>query len=71
MEAFAGDHSRFVARRLMKQYPKTNLWKKINKCEVYLCEDTHENRRVLRLLSNQDNVAQGFQLKQDFHCQCG
>ena len=68
MEAFAGDHSRYVAKRLMQQYPKTNLWQKINKCEVYVCEDTSENRRVLRLLSNQDNVAQGLQLKQDFHC---
>ena len=68
MEAFALQPLPVCARRLMQQYPKTHLWQKINKCEVYLCEDTSENRRVLRLLSNQDNVAQGLQLKQDFHC---
>jgi hypothetical protein len=65
-EAFAGDHTRCVVTNLRRQYPKTGLWQLIPKCEVYVAPPTPETRRMLRILSNQDNINQGLQLKQDF-----
>jgi hypothetical protein len=66
LQAFAGDHSRYATQKLQLQFPNCELWRTIPKCELFIAPPTPENRRMLRILSNLDNITQGLQLKLNF-----
>lgn len=67
LETFAGNHSRTAVTELKQAYPLTDVYNKM-KVDVYIAPNNKDTFRILRILSNQDNVQAALQLKQDFEC---
>jgi hypothetical protein len=59
LQAWSGDHSQETCKRLHEKYPNSHIWESYD-AGIYLCADSPDNRRMLRLLSNQSNKMSGL-----------
>jgi hypothetical protein len=61
-----GDHSVTAVKSLSVDYPKNPKWMHVEEPRVYIAEDTKENREMLRLLGEMDNIQGDKRKKYDF-----
>ena len=54
--AVSGDHTAAAMRDLKVEYPDDEIWSQC-KCDVYVCAETAENDRFLKIIGNQNNKA--------------
>ena len=52
--AVSGDHTAAAMRELKVEYPENEIWSQC-KCDVYVCSDTQENHRFIKIMGTQNN----------------
>ena len=61
----AGAHTRMAMEELSKDFPNAKKWKTMT-FKAFICRGTEEDKRLLRILGNSNNVKNKVNLKQSF-----
>lgn len=65
LQAWEGLHTTKACAKLAAAFPKNQFWQTYQ-ADVYICDDTSENRRVLRLVGNLSNFKSSIHLDLKF-----